>query len=91
MKRALAGAIAASLAVSAPAAPTPAELQSQLAGHWAGALGYSDYQSNKLCSVDFSEPNSAKETPLIRLGPADSRYLASYGAIGKFLLLERNK
>lgn len=48
------GAIGAALLAIAPvsAAPQPApsasSLQSQLAGEWEGALGYSDYQSNEL-------------------------------------------
>ena len=49
MKLLLAGAaLAFALPGAASAAPTPAELQSQLTGQWVGALGYRDYQSNKL-------------------------------------------
>jgi hypothetical protein len=35
-------------AAALAAAPTPAALESGLAGHWHGALGYRDYQSDKL-------------------------------------------
>lgn len=35
-------------AAAAAAAPSPAVLQAGLAGNWRGALGYRDYQSNKL-------------------------------------------
>lgn len=35
-------------AAALAAAPTPAALESGLAGNWTGALGYRDYQSNKL-------------------------------------------
>jgi hypothetical protein len=45
-------AFAALLAVTSVAhaepAPSPAVIQSSLVGHWVGALGYRDYQSNKL-------------------------------------------
>ena len=44
--------LAVALFVAAPvlaqASPSPAELQAGLAGKWSGALGYRDYQSNKL-------------------------------------------
>lgn len=39
---------AVALAAAVACAPTPAELHAGLAGQWRGALGYRDYQSNKL-------------------------------------------
>ena len=41
-------ALAAVALPSGAPAPTPAALESGLAGRWRGALGYRDYQSNKL-------------------------------------------
>jgi len=50
--RAFAAAVLFAVAVTSPAAaqtlPAPAILQAGLAGSWTGALGYRDYQSNKL-------------------------------------------
>lgn len=44
----LAVALVAVAPVVAQTTPSPAELQAGLVGKWSGALGYRDYQSNKL-------------------------------------------
>lgn len=41
-------ALAAPAVRAETARPTPAALQSAMAGHWEGALGYRDYQTDKL-------------------------------------------
>ncbi len=54
MIRALCLSAFAMAATSAVAQSTPAELDQGLAGTWSGALGYRDYQSNKLEELPVS-------------------------------------
>ena len=42
------------LAMAAATAPTPADLHAGLAGRWTGALGYRDYQSDRLFELPVS-------------------------------------